>query len=127
MQIDKLAIYIIVCVFSLLIFYISMRMLYKFIIKKAKQNTEFRNDLLSLIYMIINLAPNVAAFSLVSIFTKNNNEDNTTLIIIFIFGVFLLFVGRKLKKSIYNKTKKEFTSFKQTDVNKIIKGFHNEN
>lgn len=81
----------------------------------AIKNIKFRNDLLSSAYLIKDLGPNTAAFSVVSLFTAPS-ESYSVLITVAFVGICLHFAGRKLRDFIYKHTtdhKKEFRRFKE--------------
>ena len=92
-----------------------------FLINKAKADKEFRNELMAHIYMIIALAPNIAAFSVVSIVTVNDNETITTLLIILVISLLTLRYGRKMRNYVYKQIKKDYIGVKKSDIEEILK------
>lgn len=83
--------------------YWFLKQLLQYIKEKAKANRKVRNDLLAFAYLIINLGPNVSAYSVVQILIVGP-ESRTTLIIVFIAGLLLNYLGRKIRDYISLKT-----------------------
>lgn len=76
------------------------------IVQKMKKDILFRNDLLAFAYMIKDLGPNVAAFSVVSIFTSQA-EANKVLVTVAFVGIALHYSGRKIRDYIYKISNKD--------------------
>lgn len=102
------------------------RLLFDLIIKKSKESRKFKNEAASLTYMLINFAPGISSYSVVSAITENDKEDKITLWIIFVLGIFVHYFGRKLRDSLFEKTKKEIVGFKKSDYEKVMKGGRDE-
>lgn len=71
--------------------------------RKARASKKFRNDLLSLAYILINTAPSFTGFSCVGIFLSTN-EAQYKLFFLFFIGVAMQFFGRRLRDFIAQKT-----------------------
>lgn len=80
-----------------------------------------RNDLLSFAYIIINIGPNVSAFSVVEFLISSKAEDKFTLVMVFFSGLILHYLGRKLRDFIALKTSNKITSIKRTTLSEIAK------
>ena len=105
-----------VVIVSPLIYYLVSKLL-SYLVEKARDNIKFRNDLLAFAYLVKDLGPNTAAFSVVSILVTNNQESTNTLVIIAFVGIGLHYLGRKIRDLIYksssNKTKRKSFSYRK--------------
>lgn len=78
-----------------------------------------RNDMLAFAYLIINLGPNVSAFSVVQFLISSNEEDKLTLILVFIAGIILYYIGRKLRDFIHYLTVNKITKPKKQSLSSL--------
>lgn len=109
------------------LFYLTIMMIVfqYWIIKQWASNKtislSLRNDLLSFAYIIINIGPNVSAFSVVEFLISSKAEDKFTLVMVFFSGLILHYLGRKLRDFIALKTSNKITSIKRTTLSEIAK------
>lgn len=127
MNTNNLSIYIVLIIGFFPILYWSLICVFKLIIAKAKKDKLFRNHLLSFTYMIINLGPNVSAFSIVSLVSVSTQDTKVVLLLIFIMGLLLNYYGRKIRNYMFEKTKVEIPGFKKSDYTKAFKGVSDGN
>lgn len=97
-------------------------LLFEWIIKKAKQDREFKNEIASITYMIISFAPPICSFSIVSAITTPEEKSAVALIVIFFIGLVINHLGRILRTELFERTKKEFRGYKKSDFEKVMKG-----
>lgn len=102
----------------LMVALISSVKILNYIKKRALENIVFKNDLMAFSYMIINVGPNVMAFSIVEFLISSDKENKATLVLVFLSGILLTYFGRKLRDLIARKTSKAYekkvnSSFKE--------------
>lgn len=122
MNTNNLSLWIILTIGFAPISYWLLVCLFNKIVEKAKKDKEFRNHLLSFTYMIINLGPNVSAFSIVAMVSVSTQDTKPVLLLIFIMGLMLNYYGRKIRNFMFEKTKVEIPGFKRSDISKAFKG-----
>lgn len=74
------------------------------LLKRASINRKLRNDLLSFAYTIIELGPSATSYSVVELLTNSSDKTQERLLYIFIVGLLLIYLGRKLRDVIAEKT-----------------------
>lgn len=74
-----------------------------YFIKKAKRNIETRNNILSCLYFVMDMGPNVSSVSVIAVVIVPKDVSSLQLIIVFILGIMLKRVGRIFKSLFYRK------------------------
>jgi uncharacterized membrane protein YhaH (DUF805 family) len=110
----------------LLISYVSLRKVLFVVKKRALKDVKFKNDLLAFAYLIISIGPNVSAFSIVELLISSNNETKITLIFVFMAGIFLYYLGRRLRDYIAIKTSKAYEEKEPNALRDKVMGVKNK-
>lgn len=74
------------------------------LLQRASINRKLRNDLLSLAYLVIELGPGISSFSVVEFMIASSDETQVRLAFIFVVGLIITYLGRKLRDAIATKT-----------------------
>lgn len=111
------SIFIVLASYPFYLFLISLLELLKI---KAMKSILFRNDLLSFAYLIKDLGPGVSAFSVIEFITASTKEDKTTLFIVFIVGILIMLLGRKIRDLIAQGTQETRKSVDLSNIKKLI-------
>jgi len=75
----------------------------KYYIEKAKRNIETRNNILSGLYFIIDMGPNISSVAVIAIVIMPKGVTILQLITVFFLGIMLKKVGRMFKTLFYKK------------------------
>lgn len=104
-------------VFSLYYWFLTIlqftKEMFFYFLEKSKRNIHTRNNLLSFIYFLIEMGPNVSSFSIVAIFITGK-ETALQLILIFFCGILMKQIGREMKRQYYEKVLKTNTNKKSS-------------
>lgn len=87
---------------------------------KAKKSIKFRNDLLAFTYLIISLAPNLCAFSVIEFLIASNKEDKLTLFLVFVIGIIVMIKGRRFRDFVAEKTSETKKSVDLMNIKKQL-------
>jgi len=71
------------------------------LVEKAKTDMNTRNNILSCIYFLMDMGPSISSVAAVAIVIMPQGVTIVQLTVVFIFGIMMKKIGRRLKESFY--------------------------
>ena len=80
-------------------------------IEDAKEDIKLRNNITSCLYFFMDMGPNISSVAVIAIIIEPDGVTTFQLIIVFIFGIMLKRIGRKIKELFYKKLDINYSKF----------------